>query len=123
MQTARHVNDSKPEWVIGKVVKAAQGKKTVLCLGVTYKADIDDVRESPALDIAKTLTQTLDNVLVCDPHVTSQAGLTMVSLEEGLKRADVIVILVDHSPFKAIDWASLKGKTIIDCKGLSSCVS
>ncbi|MEM7010269.1 MAG: UDP binding domain-containing protein, partial [Verrucomicrobiota bacterium] len=72
IKTARHVNDSKLDWVIRKVeVKASKFKSpTIACLGLTFKADIDDLRESPALKIAIQLSESkFGNVICCEPNV------------------------------------------------------
>jgi len=121
MATARQVNDAKPNFVIKKVSQhAAKLREPVIaCLGVAYKADIDDLRESPALEIAKELAASdLGEVLVCEPYVNELDGLNNVSIADALKRADIVVALVPHRQFRRIDPEMLKEKILIDSCGL-----
>ncbi len=123
--TARKVNDAKTEWVVKKVeeevsrfLKDHPHKKiediSVACFGLTFKPDIDDLRESPALEIAKTLNKKEFKVLAVEPNIKTFAGdLNLVSLEEC--EADVYVLLVDHKPFKRFKPVS---DYIVDTKGV-----
>ncbi|MSO92894.1 MAG: UDP-N-acetyl-D-mannosamine dehydrogenase [Rhodospirillales bacterium] len=131
MRTARAVNDSKPGQVVELVRKAALQRKAagIACLGLAYKADIDDLRESPAVEIVRELAHGpgLGNgtrVLAVEPHIQTLPEtlrnlprLRLVSLDEALTQAQVIVLLADHRAFKAIDRARLKDKTVIDTRG------
>lgn len=121
IRTAREVNDAKPEWVIQKVVeKAAKFKNPVIaCLGVTFKADIDDLRESPALEIVHHLQElNIGKILVCEPNVNKLEGLMLVDCEQAIKQADIVLILVDHKPFKQLSKQLFLDKCVIDTKGL-----
>lgn len=121
IRTAREVNDSKPHWVIEQVKKAAARFKqpVIACLGVAFKADIDDLRESPALDIAKTLqAEKVGEILVCEPNVQSLKGFALVALEEALARADIVLVLVDHKSFRRLTKQQLLNKCVIDTKGI-----
>ncbi len=121
MATARNVNDGKPNYVVEKVrQRSARLRDPVIaCLGVTYKADVDDLRESPALEIAHEIQrQELGEVLVCEPFVRELDGLTNVSINEAIHRADIIVAMVPHRQFKRIDQELLKEKILIDTCGL-----
>lgn len=128
IRTAREVNDSKPEYVISKVLAAVEGRESpvVAALGLAFKPDIDDMRESPALDITGQLADRLPQgrVLAVEPNVTELPGtlagrenLELVPLAEAVEAADVVVLLVDHKEFKAMDTAALTGKTVIDTRG------
>jgi UDP-N-acetyl-D-mannosaminuronic acid dehydrogenase len=116
---ARRVNDSKPAWVVEKVKLAVaevlqeNPEKTardvsIACFGLTFKADIDDLRESPALEITKTIaTSHPGPVWVVEPNVTTLPTTlsTLVSLtcvEDALVEADILLLLVDHKSFKAL---------------------
>lgn len=115
IRTAREVNDSKPEWVIDQVkIKIAEFLQanpektikdvTVACYGLAFKPDIDDLRESPALEITKQLAEQGLNVCAIEPNIQSlpenlSENVKLISLEEH-KRADIHLILVDHSYFK-----------------------
>ncbi len=117
IRTAREVNDSKPDWVIQQVTETAtdiSGRigrpPRVACFGLTFKPDIDDLRESPALNIARQLAGQGDmDILAVDPHVSalpSDLGrhASLVGSEEGLANADIILLLVAHQEFSTLDF-------------------
>jgi len=128
IRAAREVNDSKPFAVIDRIKSAAARLRqpVIACLGISYKADIDDLRESPALHIVEHLAQ--DNVaelLVVEPNVKrlpkSLSGFPAVKLSDlqsALKTADIIVLLVDHRQFKRVDRELLNLKIVIDTRGM-----
>ncbi|MCF6806997.1 UDP-N-acetyl-D-mannosamine dehydrogenase [Thiotrichales bacterium 19S9-12] len=121
IKKSREINDYKPQWVIDQVIKQADKFKhpVVACLGATFKADIDDLRESPALSIIKELKHKLSSrVLVVEPNVDSLEDIELTDLEHALKQADIILILVDHKEFKALDKPMLLDKCVIDTKGI-----
>jgi UDP-N-acetyl-D-mannosaminuronic acid dehydrogenase len=125
IRVAREVNDGKPAWVIGKVREAAAGlpSPSVACLGLAFKANIDDLRESPAVEIAAHLADEDFKVLAVEPHVRElpkslQGKAYLVGLEEALEKADILLLLVDHNAFKALPAARLKGKRVIDTRGI-----
>ncbi|HVL00515.1 MAG TPA: UDP-N-acetyl-D-mannosamine dehydrogenase [Dongiaceae bacterium] len=123
IRTAREVNDHKPEWVLDKVrQKAGRFKRPVVgCLGISFKADIDDVRESPALDIVTTLLREPDmDVLVTDPYAAALPEFDLLPVNEVLQRADIVLVLVDHKPYRKLSAASLKEKIVIDTRGMLS---
>ncbi|MFC7375402.1 UDP-N-acetyl-D-mannosamine dehydrogenase [Brachybacterium sp. GCM10030268] len=127
--TARGVNDSKPQMVIEKVLGRANRFKdpTVAALGIAFKANIDDLRESPSRNIAGALADQLDHgtVLVVEPNVhelppelDKRSNVELADLDSALERADIVLLLVDHDPFKEIDRELLHEKIVIDTKGL-----
>ena len=123
IRTAREVNTYKTEWVIEKIKNEAlkfENKKgykpTIACMGLAFKPDIDDLRESPALYIAKRLTDELENVVCVEPNIsldTTLEKLKLTSLEDALK-CNIIVFLVGHKEFKnikvdnALDFCGIK---------------
>ncbi len=121
IRTAREVNDAKPLWVLEKVkTKAARFKDPVIgCLGLTFKANIDDMRESPSFEIVKDLIQLkLGTILVCDPNVqANMVGFPLVPLKTVLKEADILLLLVDHAEFMEIDLDTIRDKVVIDTRG------
>lgn len=129
IQTARNVNDGKPQWVIDQVLKALEGKENpvVAALGIAFKNDIDDLRESPSLEIVKRLgvdNPQLDirvvepNVKALPPVLSNLSNLTKQDTEEAIAAADVVLLLVNHRQFVGLEQSLLEGKTVIDTKGI-----
>lgn len=121
IRVAREVNDDKPHWVIEKVkARAERFKAPVIgCLGITFKANIDDLRESPALDIVRELqAQQVGRLLVCDPNVhPDKVDIALVPLKQVIAESDILLLLVDHDEFKDIDRDSIRDKVVIDTRG------
>ncbi|WP_243299402.1 nucleotide sugar dehydrogenase [Bacillus litorisediminis] len=112
IQTARKINNSMPHYVetqIERLTSELSNPKIAL-FGLTYKGNIDDVRESPALDIAESLHKHPKlNVVAHDPHVREeQVSFPLYSFEDAIKDAHLIVVLADHNEFKNIDGEVLK---------------
>jgi UDP-N-acetyl-D-mannosaminuronic acid dehydrogenase len=128
IRAARVVNDSKPDLVFEKVkaVAARLRSPIVACLGLSYKADIDDLRESPALHIVERLArEKVGELLVVEPNVkhlpaslAQTAGVQLVELREALSAADIVLLLVDHRQFRRVDRDLLKPKMTIDTRGV-----
>jgi UDP-N-acetyl-D-mannosaminuronic acid dehydrogenase len=121
IRTAREVNDSKPHFVVQKVKEAAERfKRPVIgLLGLSYKQDIDDLRESPAVAIAReVIRENLGEVMICEPFVREHAEFKLAELPVVLKKADILVALVPHKVFRDIDRELLKPKMVIDTCGI-----
>lgn len=106
IRAAREINNHKTDWVIDKVLESAAAverelgrKPQIACMGLAFKPDIDDLRESPALAIAKRLAAAGENVVGVEPHIDRLEGLPLTSLEGSLESADLFVFLVRHSDF------------------------
>jgi UDP-N-acetyl-D-mannosaminuronic acid dehydrogenase len=107
IRTAREVNSYKTEWTIEKIKNAAlkfeqlnNRKAVIACMGLAFKADIDDLRESPALQITKRLINDGFHVLAVEPNINSHPDLDIVNYLEALNTGDIIAFLVGHKQFK-----------------------
>ena len=131
IHTARLVNDSKPSFVLDKINNAAvtTGKDksdlTIACLGLAFKPDIDDLRESPALDITRQVGQMgFSKQLLVEPNISEMpsrfdgVNTELIDLDSALTKSDIVVLLVDHAPFKQMDLGLLSGKQVVDTRGI-----
>ncbi len=118
MRTAREVNTYKTQWALEKIKNTAlkfelkEGRKPkIACLGLAFKPDIDDLRESPALYIVEDLVRAGFEVLPVEPNINSLKQFTLYKLEEAIELSDIIVRLVAHKNFN-----NIKSKTLDFCK-------
>lgn len=122
IRTAREVNDYKPHWVLEKVrTKAERFKNPVIgCLGLAFKANIDDLRESPALGITRQLLASgIGKVMACEPNVNGDfQEFPLYGVDEVLQESDIVLLLVDHDEFKGILPEKLREKVVIDTRGI-----
>lgn len=129
VRLAREVNDAKPDFVLEKVMaKAAKFREPVIAaLGIAFKADIDDLRESPSKAIVERLASEVEHakLLVVEPNVEAlpspladRANVELASVEDAIERADIVLVLVDHHEFKTLDRDLLAEKIVVDTKGL-----
>lgn len=134
IHTARLVNDGKPVWVIDQVKAAVAdcltetGKRAneikIACFGLAFKPNIDDLRESPAMNITKQVADWHSGTtFAVEPNIhelpTKLKGITeLISTEQALKDADIVLMLVDHQQFKAIPGSKVTQKWIVDTKGV-----
>ncbi|MGB2784128.1 UDP-N-acetyl-D-mannosamine dehydrogenase [Psychrobacter sp.] len=128
IRTAREINDYKPNWVIGKIKgevdklkKQGIDKPTVALLGLAFKPDIDDLRESPAVNIAREMLDIESvEVLLVEPNINklpqSLTAGNLVELDSALEKADIIAILVGHEQFRQIEFDTTRA--IIDAVGI-----
>ena len=129
IHTARQVNDAKPDWVMDKVkiaisdfLQTNPSKRiedvTIACFGLTFKPDIDDLRESPAMGITRKIAAMHQGrVIAVEPNIVklSAEDFELVTLEQAEEEADVAVLLVDHKEFKE---AKAPQGTLVDTKGV-----
>jgi UDP-N-acetyl-D-mannosaminuronic acid dehydrogenase len=119
IRTAREVNDGQPEFIAGLIEKASgvlDGKRAAL-LGLAYKPNVDDLRESPARHLAHHLQDRGADVFAYEPYKADAGlhGITQVeSLEAALIQADLIVLAVGHEQFKDLDPSAIREKTQAD---------
>lgn len=121
IRSAREVNTYKTQWAIEKIKNAAftfekeNGKKAkIACLGLAFKPNIDDLRESPALFITKSLISENFDVFPVEPNIKSYKDFEIYDCKEAVEKADVIVYLVSHREFKDL---RVGNKTLIDFCG------
>ncbi len=124
---ARQVNDAKPHFVVEKVrAKAKRIKNPVIaCLGLSYKPDVDDLRESPAVTIVEALAKAkVGKLLLVEPHVEtlpkslSKAGLKLWDFDQAVKEADILLLLVAHKSFNDLDRNKINDRIVIDTCGI-----
>ena len=135
IHTARKVNDYKPQWVVQKIYAAVLqflsnnpdktiNEVSVSLFGLAFKANIDDLRESPALSIAKELVSfNFGRLLAVEPNIADlpaelKSDLELIPIEKALELSDICVVLVDHDEFKLISKSALEGVLVVDTKGI-----
>ncbi|MBB3900268.1 UDP-N-acetyl-D-mannosamine dehydrogenase [Roseococcus suduntuyensis] len=126
IRTAREVNEAKPGFVVDKVRRHAATLKqpVIACLGLSYKADVDDLRESPAVTIVEELARAgVGELLVVEPHVNALPenlavlGLQLWDFDRATERANILLLLVDHASFLTVDHDVVKDKIVVDTRG------
>lgn len=134
IRTAREVNDYKPHWVLNQVKASiadcltASGKRAseikIACFGLAFKPNIDDLRESPAMEIAGDIAKWHSGqTLVVEPNIHQLPAVlsrhaSLVNTADALAQADVLVLLVDHNEFKAVESSRITQRYIVDTKGV-----
>lgn len=123
---AREINNYKSEWCAEKIINAilrfelAKGRKPVVALmGLAFKPDIDDLRESPAMFIAEKVMSASNgaDILVVEPNIAKHPRFTLTEAEKAHNQADIVAFLTAHSPFKTLN-AENKEKEILDFCGI-----
>ncbi len=128
IRTAREVNDRKPQHIAEQIIAKADRFRspTVACLGLTFKANVEDMRESPAVDVVSAIIAGAPDVeiLVADPHVhhlplalDGRTNVRLVPADTAIEEADIIVLLVDHDQYRSINRSRLNGKVVYDTRG------
>jgi UDP-N-acetyl-D-mannosaminuronic acid dehydrogenase len=129
IRAAREVNDGKPHHVVTQIHERAERFKrpVVACLGLTYKPDVDDTRESPAMEIVAELAQPgSERILVADPNLRGlpselapYSNVEFCDTRVAVQQADIVAVLVAHSPFRKIPREELMRRIVIDVAGLT----
>lgn len=123
IKTARMVNDAKPRWVADRVKRyAGQVRNPVIaCFGLAFKADVDDIRESPAVAVVEMLHAEVDaELLIVEPNLSNHPQYELTDLSDALARSNIVVILTDHRQFRRLDRSQLDEKILIDTRGILS---
>lgn len=129
IRTAREVNDGKPHKVLAKVNSLLEEipSPTIAALGIAFKADIDDLRESPSLGIVEELAATGATIKVVEPNIdvlpdslSDHANVELSDLDEACATANLILVLVDHAQFRTVDTWRFAEKIVVDTKGIWS---
>jgi len=122
IRTAREINNYKSDWVIERIKSAAQDFETlkgqkpiVACMGLAFKPDIDDLRESPALYVARWVKSALKDILVSEPNVKEHDEFDIKDSREIIQKADIIAFLVAHKEYKTLEIP--EGKIVLDFCG------
>ena len=122
IRTAREVNLQKETWVFNKIMEYAKKLKGKLkrevkigCYGISFKPNVDDTRESPAMNIVLEMLSNNFELLICDPNIKNNDHFDLVTLDEIYDTADMHVLLVSHSEFQTLDF---NNKNVLDFCGL-----
>jgi UDP-N-acetyl-D-mannosaminuronic acid dehydrogenase len=129
IRVARDVNDSKPEHVARQVIEKAGRFRNpkIACLGLAYKANVDDLRESPAIKIVSQITDALSEVevFVAEPFIDAlpielinKSNVSLVRTVDAVDSADIVVLLVEHDQFRLLNRSLLAGKVVYDTRGV-----
>ncbi len=134
IRAAREINDGKPDWVVAEIRSAidqivvkgkARNEIKVALLGLAFKPNIDDLRESPAIYIAERVIQELDaKVMLVEPNIDCLPprfdGFQLADAEKAVREADVVAVLVKHSAFLNLEFSSATGQIVVDAVGLTA---
>jgi UDP-N-acetyl-D-mannosaminuronic acid dehydrogenase len=129
IRTAREVNDGKTDHVIAQasaMIEALPGAP-VACLGLAFKANIDDFRESPALKVAAALAERFgERVQIVEPYAAAlpkdfdDTGARLIDIDTAIERCPVMIVLVDHDVFKSVPLEERIDKLVLDTRGIWS---
>ena len=126
IKAARGVNNRKTQWVIDRIVAAASDAESrlgrrprIACMGLAFKPDIDDLRESPALSVAETLLAAGHNIVAVEPNIADHPRLTLATLEKASQDCDIFAFLVRHRGFADPSVRThLSGRVVLDFCGI-----
>ena len=126
IKKAREVNDAKPSWVLSKILKAVENYRhqhdeepKIACFGLSFKPDVDDLRESPSLAIALALKAAQLDVVAVEPNISHHKDLTLKAVNDAIKESSLVVFLVRHKQFISIVRdGKLKHSVVLDFCGI-----
>src|SRR5262245_7353246 len=126
MKTSREVNDQKTASTIERAIAVIDDHPyaNVACCGLTFKANVDDLRESPAMEIAVHLAKKYgERIKVVEPNLRrlpsglAEYGVGFLNIDEALRSCEIALLLVDHDEFKMIPLAERRHLDVIDTRG------
>lgn len=127
IRTSREVNDGKADYVLSRAKELIETypDRQIACLGLTFKANVDDLRESPALEIVERLAadcgpriQVVEPFIEKLPKELSRHGARKIDLDEALRQSGILVVLVDHDAFRRVGAARRNGAIVYDTRGI-----
>ena len=130
IKAARETNINKTEWVVDQVLEAAnklakRGVESprVACLGLSFKPDIDDLRESPASEVVTKLMEHNLDVLAVEPHIETHDRFHLFALDDALSQSDILAVLVNHSCFSQLKIEQVSSHVVLDFCGFFNQIS
>ncbi|MDT3763935.1 nucleotide sugar dehydrogenase [Priestia filamentosa] len=128
ISNAREINNSMPDFVLQCVQSILDKDAKIAVFGLTYKGNIDDVRESPAMEIVSLLADKGFDLSIYDPHVTeNQVNFPLQTFEDAISNAECILVLTDHKEFEELDEdlivSKMKNPVILDTKNCANIVN
>lgn len=126
IRQAREINDFMPQYVLRKVDAGVKNidRPVIAILGLSFKANVDDLRESPALKIAEMLAEKGYALFIVEPYIDKlppslfKDCIALVTLDEAIRNSNIILGLVDHNEFRGLSKKLIQGKYIIDTRGM-----
>jgi UDP-N-acetyl-D-mannosaminuronic acid dehydrogenase len=127
IRTAREVNDSKAVYTVNRCIELIDSRSNadVACLGLAFKSNIDDLRESPALEVAHKLAERYGHrIKIVEPNIEelpqelAETGAELIDLETALERCGLLVLLVDHDEFKLVSAQERNSAYVYDTRGI-----
>jgi UDP-N-acetyl-D-mannosaminuronic acid dehydrogenase len=127
IRSGREVNDHKMEATFARAVELIEenGFASIACLGLAFKANVDDLRESPALEVALKLAEKYGSrVKVVEPNIDelppalARAGAVLTDLDDAIRSCEVAIVLVDHDQFKLAPLADRRHLAVLDTRGI-----
>ena len=127
IRTARLVNDGKTDHVVAQAAALVEARPgaPVACLGLAFKANIDDFRESPALKVAQALARRFgERVRIVEPYASTLpdafdgTGATLIDIDSAIERCPIMIVLVDHDVFRSVPIEERRNKAVLDTRGI-----
>jgi UDP-N-acetyl-D-mannosaminuronic acid dehydrogenase len=127
VKTSRQINDGKTDWTIQRAIALIDEHPyaKIACLGLAFKANVDDLRESPALKVASQLANKYGSrIQIVEPNIRgmppefTRCGAELTDLDEAIRTCDIAIILVDHDQFKLVPLAERRHMAVLDTKGI-----